>query len=342
MKRLMLVLLAMMAMVAVTACGGDDDDGTDDPGENGGTPEALTSVNVGYIPFLIDAPFFVGIEKGYFAEEGLDLKLERIAGGADMLLQTAAGNFDIGSGGIGVSLFNAAATAIKAGQEVPFEVVAPLHHEQPPVATPLVVSKERFESGEITKVSDLKGKKVSINAPGASIEYWLYRALKAGGLSYKDVTVVTVSFAEVPAALKNKSIDAAMLGEPFTTLGEDNGLVRVLSEDFVNGDQPTGVYWNRDWAKKNPKLAEGFLRAYLKSVKDLESGGWEDPATLAILEKYTSVPVDVIKRASRPYNDPEGKLNLEGFRDQEAFFRGLGLLTYEGELDFSKFLRTSE
>ena len=89
-------------------------------------------------------------------------------------------------------------------------------------------------------------------------------------------------------------------------------------------------------------VQEAFLRAYLKSVEDLESGGWEDPATLAIIEKYTSVPVDVIKRASRPYNDPEGKLNIAGFRDQEAFFRGLGLLTYEGELDFSKFLRTSE
>ena len=341
MKRRILVLFAMMAVLAAAACGGDDDGDEQSSNPDGtGKPAELTQVTVGYIPFLIDAPFFVGIEKGYFADEGLELKLERIAGGADMLLQTAAGNFDIGSGGIGVSLFNAAGAAIKSGKEVPFEVVAPLHHEKAPVATPLVVSKERYDSGELTKVSDLKGKKVSINAPGASIEYWLYRALKAGGLKYTDVTVVTVSFAEVSAALKNKSIDGAMLGEPFTTLGEDQGLVRVLSEDFVNGDQPTGVYWNRTWAKKNPELAAGFLRAYLKAVADLENGGWQDPATLAILEKYTQVPADVIKRAARPYNDPQGKLNLEGFRDQERFFRGLGLLTYDGELDFSLFMKT--
>ena len=131
-----------------------------------------------------------------------------------------------------------------------------------------------------------------------------------------------------------------MLGEPLATLGADKGLVTVLADDFVDGDQPTGVYWNRKWAEKNPKLAEGFLRAYLKAVGDLENGGWQDDATLAILEKYTQVPADVIKRAARPYNDPEGKLNLKSFRDQEAFFREQGQLTYDGELDFNLFMKT--
>jgi hypothetical protein len=52
------------------------------------------------------------------------------------------------------------------------------------------------------------------------------------------------------------------------------------------------------------------------------------------------VPADVIKRSARPYNDPAGKLNLDSFRDQEAFFRGQDLLTYEGELDFDLFMKT--
>jgi NitT/TauT family transport system substrate-binding protein len=341
----LLALAITIGLFSVAACGDDDDASTPPADATAGTgtqtPKAVKDVTVGYIPILIDAPFFVGIEKGYFEAEGINLKLERLAGGADMLVQTAAGNFDIGSGGIGAAVFNAAGAAIKEKREVPFEIVAPLHSEKPPVTTPLVVSKARYDSGEITKVSDLKGKKVSINARGASTEYWLYRALASGGLAYNDVTLMTVPFQDVAAALQNKSIDGAMLGEPYTTLGEDNGLVKVLSEDFVNGDQPTGVYWNRDWAKKNPELAEGFLRAYLKAVTDLENGGWQDPATLTILEKYTQVPADVIKRSARPYNDPSGKLNLESFRNQEAFFRQQGLLTYDGDLDFSAFMRTN-
>ncbi len=349
MKQLMLAALAALAILGAAACGGDDDDNggeeTTPPASSEAAPgttrapKEIKDVTVGYIPILIDAPFFVGIEKGYFRAEGINLKLERLAGGADMLVQTAAGNFSIGSGGIGAAVFNAAGASIKDKKDVPFEIVAPLHSEKPPVTTPMVVSKARFDSGEITKVSDLKGKKVSINARGAATEYWLDRALASGGLAYRDITLMTVPFQDVAAALQNKSIDAAMLGEPFTTLGEDNGLVKVLTEDFINGDQPTGVYWNREWAKKNPDLSEGFLRAYLKAVSDLENGGWQDPAILAILEKYTQVPADVIKRSARPYNDPSGKLNLDSFRKQEAFFRAQGLLTYEGELNYSAFMR---
>ena len=343
-KRVALLFGAITAAFVIAACGGDDaaPKSTGDSPTAGATaaPRELKDVTVGYIPILIDAPFFVGIEKGYFAKEGLNLKLERLAGGADMLVQTAAGNFDIGSGGIGAAVFNAAGAAIKADREVPFEIVAPLHNEKPPVTTPLVVSKARYDSGELTKVGDLKGKKVSINARGASTEYWLQRALQSGGLSYSDITLMTVPFQDVAAALKNKSIDAAMLGEPFTTLGEDNGLVKVLSEDFVNGEQPTAVYWNRAWAKKNPDLAAGFLRAYLKAASDLENGGWTDPAIISILEKYTQVPADVIKRSARPYNDASGKLNLESLRRQEEFFKAQGLLTYDGQLDYSKFMMT--
>ena len=349
--RLLSPLLLLVVLPLAIACGSGDDPPkstvTSPPtiaaAQAPGTPvrpAKQTDVTLGYIPILIDAPFFVGIEKGYFADEGINLKLERLAGGADMLVQTAAGNFDIGGGGIGAAVFNAAGAAIKDKREVPFEIVLPLHSEKPPVVTPLVVSKARFDSGEITKVSDLKGKKVAINARGASTEYWLDRALVSGGLTYKDVTVLAVPFNDVAEALVNKSIDGAMLGEPFTTQGKDQGKVRVIAEDFVNGEQPTGVYWNRAWAKKNPELGAGFIRAYLRAVKDLENGGWQDAATLTILEKYTSVPADTIRRASRPYNDPLGVINVASFKKQEAFFRGIGLLTYDGELDYSLFMRT--
>ena len=225
-KRFLLLALGILALVALmaTACGGDDDDAptatastsasTTASASASTAPKELKTVTLGYIPILIDAPFFVGIERGYFADEGIKIDLQRLAGGADMLVQTAAGNFNVGSGGIGAAAFNAAAQSIAQKRDVPFEIFAPLHYEKPPVTTPLVVSKARFDSGEITKVSDLKGKKVAINAKGASTEYWLYKALEQGGLKYTDVQLVTVAFNDVPAALQNKSIDGAMLGEP--------------------------------------------------------------------------------------------------------------------------------
>ncbi|MDZ7728659.1 MAG: ABC transporter substrate-binding protein [Dehalococcoidia bacterium] len=183
---------------------------------------------------------------------------------------------------------------------------------------------------------------MAINARGAATEYWLELALQTGGLSISDIDLQTVPFGDVAAALDNGSIDASMLGEPLTTLGEDQDLVQVLTEDFVDGQQPTAVFWNREWAENNPEVAEGFLDAYLRAVERLENGGWEDPAVLALLEEYTNVPADVIARSSRPFNSVEGELDLEGFRNQETFFREQGLLTYDGELDFETFMRTGE
>lgn len=332
--RWLFCLLLLPALLApfVAACGDDDDGGGSD-----GSPDAPADVAMGYIPIMIFAPVFVGIERGYFEDEGIHLDLQRLEGGADMLVQTAAGNFDIGAGGVGVAIFNAAAAALKENGEVPFEIVAPLHSERPPVTTPLVVSKRRYDAGEITSIADLEGKKVSINARGAATEYWLDRALRSGGLTINDIELTEVGFSDVAAALDNGSIDGAMLGEPLVTLNEDSGLVQVLADDFVDGDQPTAVYWNRDWAEKNPDLAEGFLSAYRKAVKDLNGGGWDDPEIQAIIEQYTQVPADVVARASHPFEDEE--LNLEGFHAQEAFFRDQGLLTYDGELEFSKFMR---
>lgn len=353
MKRAMVslgLLFALLVPLGLAACGDDDDETTPTAaGSPAGSPAASapatrpakqTQVTVGYIPILIYAPLFVGIDRGYFADEGIELKLERLAGGADMLVQTAAGNFNVGAGGIGAAAFNAAGASLKEKKAVPFEIVAPLHSEKPPVVTPLVISKARYDKGEITKVADLKGKKVSINARGAATEYWLDRALATGSLGFKDISLQTVPFADVAVALQNGSIDGAMLGEPFVTLAKDQGLIHVLSNDFVNGEQPTALYWNREWAQKNPELAAGFLRAYLKAVGDLEKSEWKDDAILAILEKYTQVKADVIKRASRPYNDPTGRVNVESFKKQEAFFRAQGSLTYEGQLDFSAFVRS--
>ena len=350
------VLLGVVALVTLlSACGGGSDKpatsaspagapATSAPAAAGGaspaptttaTPVSLTKVTVGHIPVLISAPLFVGIERGYFREQGLSIDLQQLAGGADMLTQTAAGGFDIGSGGIGPAYFNFAARARSLNQPQPIRIVAPLHAEKPRLATPLVVGKKAYDAGQFTKISDLKGKKVAINALGAATEYWLERALNAGGLTSKDVEVVAIPFPNIAQALDSGAVSGAMLGEPFATLGVRQGLVKILNDSFLDGDQPTAIYYNSGWADKNPKLAQGFMIGYLKAVRELEKGGWSDSAVLEMLSKYTQVPADVIKEAARPYGEPDGKVNVQSLENQQTFFRAQGRLTYDQPLDLA-------
>ncbi|HEY4670396.1 MAG TPA: ABC transporter substrate-binding protein [Tepidiformaceae bacterium] len=351
---LALTLTAVAALGVVAACGGDDDEGSDGNDPTATTaatvsqpaatatssrPAELKDVTLGYSPILIYAPVYVALEKGYFADEGINLKLERISGGSDILTQVAAGNFQIGASGISAATFNAASSALKEKRDVPFEVVSPIHYEQAPNNTPLVVSKARLDAGEIKTVADLKGKKVAINALGTGTEFALERALQTAGLSVKDVEVVAMPFGDMGPALQNKAIDAAMLAEPQATLANDKGLVAVLNDTYqTGGASSTALYWNREWAEKNPELADGFLKAFLKAAEELEDG-WDDPEIVAILTEHTKVPAEVIARASRPYFDTTGLIKTDFVKDLEAFFRSQGHLIYEGELDLTTFIR---
>lgn len=291
----------------------------------------LTRVHVGYVPVMIFAPIFVAQERGYFAKEGLDVQLTPVQGGSDSVVQLAAGNFDAAVGGMGAGLLNAAARGVK------FTIVAPMHSEKPPLASPLVISAKR--AGEFKSVADLKGKKVSINATGAATEYWLAKALATKGLTFKDVQLQTVPFSNVPAALESGSLDAAILGEPLATINKDKGIVKVLADDFIDGFTSTYLYMGDPLLKNNPKAANGFMKAYLHACRDLQ-GNYMNDDVASIIEKYTKVPAGVIKRASLAQYDPNGRISLDDINTLQDYFFTRNELEYKAKLDMSRFVDT--
>lgn len=298
-------------------------------------PSDLPLVRVGHVPVTIYAPLFIAVEKGYFEEEGMRVELLPVEGGTENVVQVSAGNFEVAGGGIGAGMLNAVARGIE------FEIVAPLHTERPPLTSPLVVSKARFESGEITEVADLAGKKVSTNSTGAATEYWLWRALQQGGLDFPDVEVLGVGFREVAPALENGSLDAGILGEPLATLAEDQGLVARLSQDFISDFTSTVIFYNKEWATANPELAAGFVKAYIRGARDLNGDAWYEPENLAIIEKYTGVPADVVARANRSYHDPNGLVPLADVMELQTFFADQGQLSFAEPIDMSQFINSS-
>jgi NitT/TauT family transport system substrate-binding protein len=294
-------------------------------------PAGNAVVRLGYVPVMIYAPLYVGIERGYFAEEGITIESTAIQGGSEAVVQLAAGNFDAAFGGAGAGLFNAAARGVK------FTIVAPMHSERPPLTSPLVISAKR--TGEIKSIADLKGKKVSINATGAATEYWLAQALAKGGLTIDDVEVTTVAFPQVPAALESGSLDAAILGEPLATINKDQGIVAVLSDDFIDGFYATYLYMGDALLTEQPEVARGFLRAYLRACRDLQ-GDYMNPEIAAIIEKYTKVPADVVLRASPAQYDPNGAVPIDNLNTLQGYFQSRGLIEYKEPLDVASFVNT--
>lgn len=339
-KGLRQVCLLLLAAIVLVACdmGGPTVTSTPiatsgasgTPGAGNTPPADLTTVRIGYINVMIFAPLYVAIERGYFAEEGIKVELTPLQGGSDSVVQLAAGNFDAAIGGAGAGLFNAANRGVK------FTIVAPMHSERPPVTSPLVISAKRTD---ITKISDLKGKKVAVNATGSATEYWLAKALAREGVTFDDVELQTVPFRDVPAALENGSLDASILGEPLVTINEDNGVVKVLTEDFIDNFYSTYLYFGDPLMKEKPEVARGFLKAYLRACRDLQ-GNYMNDDIAKIIEKYTQVPADVVKRASTPQFEPNGRIPIDNITTLQDYFADRGSLEYTEKLDVARFINT--
>lgn len=347
-----LLILSMLASF-VAACGSDDDD--DNPTATSATgattataaisPEAsgsptsgtateLTAVTVGFIPVLIYGPLMMAQDKGYFNDRGLDVQFENLPGGSDMVVLTANGDFDIGVGGAGPAYFN----AVERGLDL--KIIAPLHFERDPQATPLMVSKKRFDSGEITSVEDLEGLKVSVNARGAT-EYWLDTALRTGDLTIDDIDLQQLPFPDVPAALESGALDGAMLGEPIATLAEQQGIAVRLDVDFPADFQPTFVWVNPDFATEEPDLVTGFVAGMIQGCRDLWADDWDSDENLAIINGYTNVDAALIREASRTWCEPNGTINVDDLETLQAFFGDRGLLEYDEPLDINSIIDTT-
>lgn len=296
-------------------------------------PADAVQVKMGFVNnAAIYAPIYVAKEKGYFAEQGLDVSLESQPNGSDMVALTATGEFDVGFGGVGPAFWNAMDLGL------PLKLIAPGHAEGNPVATPLMIAKAACESGAITGVADLKGKKVSVNGRGAT-EYWLSQALGTAGLTLADIELQTLQFPDAVAALEAGALDAAMVGEPVATAAEQQGIaVRLLTDFPVQDIQPTAVYANQSFLDENPDAAAGLVTAYLKASREVMDNGFSDPTIVAIIEQYTGVPAALITQSVSPVYAVDGRIDVDGLQTLQAFFRAQGQLEYDTDIDPASFV----
>jgi NitT/TauT family transport system substrate-binding protein len=299
-------------------------------------PETPTPMEFLYAGATFYAPFFVAEDKGYFDDYGVDVTLANKSGTAETIQLLATGQSQSGGSTWGAGLFNTMA------QDESVSIVSQL--ARVPTATdgkpvsPLIVKKARFDSGELDTIEELAGKRIGA-PPGAFGEYSVELALRSGGLSVDDVELVIVGPPDAAAQLDSEQIDAAFSIEPLATLFEAQGLTASVSDHHAAGTELAFIAFNDAWLQENTDAAIRFTAAYLKAARELESGGWQDPAVHEIVSKYTELPLDVLGQIGLTEASEDGSFDEASIRDQEAFFRDRGQIEYDGEADLAKVLR---
>jgi len=183
-------------------------------------------VTVGAASTTSDAPIYIADKKGYFRDEGIDVRVTDFRSASDMVAPLGSGQLDAGAGSASAGLYNAFARGIK------IKIVADKASSPPGYGgTKVLIRKDHVDSGRYKVPKDLKGMKFAMNAPGVSNTATLYTLLKSAGLSYSDVETVNLPFPEHVVALKNKSVDASVSVEPGPAIAIRNGDAVLLKPD---------------------------------------------------------------------------------------------------------------
>jgi NitT/TauT family transport system substrate-binding protein len=286
----------------------------------GGT-SAAEQVKVAHLGLISDAPFYIALEEGYFAKRGLEVSLERFSSAAPAMAQVSNGGVQVVGGGLSPALFNAFARGF------PVKIVAPRTREiEGRTISGLMLRSDLKDA--IRRATDLKGRKVGLNAPGSPHVFILSRLLESEGLSLKDVDIIYLPFPDMRTAMLTKAIDAAIVSEPFITSYEGAGFAYTWKRTPAIISNPplelAVIFYNSDWAEKNATAANDFMLAYMRGAQDFElasRNGKTRSRVIAILTKHTGVKDPVLyEKMQWPYTDPEGKVSFEGIRQQYDWY----------------------
>src|SRR5688500_11080403 len=100
MRRLLTPLAALALLVPVAACGGDDSGDGGGGGGGGGGDQEVQQLRVGVIPIVDVAPIYLGVEQGFFEEQGLEVELVPGSGGAAAVPGVVSGDYDFSFGNV--------------------------------------------------------------------------------------------------------------------------------------------------------------------------------------------------------------------------------------------------
>lgn len=278
-------------------------------------------VNMTHVPSFGYAGLYVAIEKGYFASRGLDVRLSIVRGG-DTTYQVAGQTIEFSGGSADSAFFN----SVHRG--MPLVLIGSLALNGRDASTnPIVARKDLYDSGSITSVAQLKGRRVANLAPGGIAEYLLGLALEKAKLTVSDLNLVTpMGFSQMAEGFSTKAIEAALLTEPLVTLAEQRGDVVRLSEDHDLGEQILTIKTTRDYAKEHPEVVKNFLIGFLMGARDLKTNGFHSPENLAIVQKYTKLDPQIIKKAVLPAIPSDAALNVDSIMKQQRYFLSRGYI----------------
>jgi len=318
------MIAALFASVALAGCGSSGDEGEKVVAAAVEGAIEKPNLKLGFIKLTDMAPLAIAKEKGFFAEEGLNVTLEPQANWKVLLDGVVGGELD------GAHMLAGQPIAATIGYGTKAELIAPLSLDLNGNAT--TVSNKVWAQIEpaLPKGSDgkpthpisasvLKPVIASFKAQGKpfkmgmvfpvsthnyELRYWLaagglnpgyYLPGDVGGNVGADVQISVTPPPQMPATLEAGTIDGYSVGEPWNQAAVAKKIgVPVVTDDQIWHDNPEKVLGLRkDFAEKYPATTAALLRAVIKAQQWLDADGGKNRAeAVKILSQPNYVGAD--------------------------------------------------
>ncbi|KHL04895.1 ABC transporter substrate-binding protein [Sinomonas humi] len=292
MRRSIPAALAAVLALALSACGAST---AASPGASG----SVTTLRVGTIGIGSDAAIKLAEEKGYFKEEGLDVKISVVANPPAGIAAAQSGQLDL-TYTPSIPLLNA------LSNNVPLTVVAAADGYSAQAMTSkdltkvddtgLVVQK----GSSINRPRDLEGKSVSVPARKAQLEVTVSKLIKDDGGDPSKVNWMVLDPSSALQSLNSGRVDAASLVAPFVSKAISQGDRLLASpgvEFFKAGAVGLWATGNSTLGKERQAL-EGFKTAIYKA--NAYANTHIDEAQ-QLSAQITNTPLSVIKAGAVNY-----------------------------------------
>ena len=303
-------------------------------------PAALQKVRYGNLLLLSDAGVYLGMEEGYFAEQGIEVDLTSFDSAANMVAPLATNQIEAGGGAPSAGLYN----ALRSGVNV--RIVADKgHSDATPPGFPVsiyVVRKELVDSGRVRGVADLKGLRYAQPARGISPEVDVAELLKEGGLTLSDLDTTIMGFPDQVPAFANGNLDFAFSVEPFATIMLNQGTVMRARYDyeFNPNHQVAVLLFSPEFSRS--ELGTKFMTAYLKGVRLYNDAfvkrlpAAREKAVDALIKNTPVKNRPLYDQMTLSALDPNGRMNLQSFEIQQDWFVSTG--AQQGRVDLAQFI----
>ena len=304
MKRILIFILIVMT-AALAACGGTE-----------ATPDELTTIRLpmGYVADPQYAPFYVAVERGYFADEGLALEFDysfetdgiALVGANELPLAVASGEQAILARAQGLPVVY----AMQWWQEYPIAIAA-------------------RTGANIRTPADLAGRTIGVPGFFGASYVGLVGLLSANGLTLDDVDANEIGFNQVESLVTGQSeaVVVYINNEPIQLRQRGEEIDVIAVADYVNL-VANGILTNEQTIEENPELVQSFINAFARGLRDT----LDDPdAAFEISKEYVEGLDDSRKgvlEASLPLwgGEPLGRTDPAAWAETQDLLIEMGFL----------------